>query len=132
MSTGTAAVTAGDGGRTLVSMFDRFTEGARRVVVGARIEALRLGHPFIGSEHLLLGLLDEHEEVGGRALITLGVSADDLRARIAASRPASEAVAPDQLGFDAAAKHLLERSLREALRLGDTSIDTGDLARARA
>jgi hypothetical protein len=120
------------GGRTLGSMFERFTEGARRVVVDARDEARRLGHPHIGTEHLLLGLVDEPDEAGGRALVTLGASADDLRARVAASGRKAAAPQAEPLRFDPDAKVLLERSLREALRLGDRFIDTDHLALALA
>lgn len=111
-------------------MFNRFTDDAGRAVVAARVEAHNLGHPSIGSEHLLLGLIDERDGVGGRALITLGVSAADIRGRIAASGLSPRRVAPEQLAFDTDGKRLLALSLREALHLGDTSIDTGHLALA--
>jgi Clp amino terminal domain, pathogenicity island component/ClpX C4-type zinc finger len=113
-------------------MFDRFTEGARRAVVAARVAAHQLGHSYIGSEHLLLGLIDENHGVGGRALTMLGVSPGHVRRCVAASGLPPCRMAPEQLSFDTNGKRLLAASLREALQLGDTSIDTGHLVLALA
>src|SRR6266487_4139405 len=94
-------------------MFERFTDRARRVVVLAQEEARLLNHDWIGTEHLLLGLIQEQEGVAARALEVLGVSLETVRSEI------EKAVKR--------AKKILELSLREALQLGHNYIGTEHL-----
>jgi ATP-dependent Clp protease ATP-binding subunit ClpC len=105
-------------------MFERFTDRARRVVVLAQEEARMLDHNYIGTEHILLGLIHEGEGVAAKALTALGIS-------LAATRRAVEdiigrgAQAPAaHIPFTPRAKKVLELSLREALNLGSDYIGT--------
>jgi ATP-dependent Clp protease ATP-binding subunit ClpC len=108
-------------------MFERFTDRARRVVVEAQHEARALGHDYIGSEHLLLGLISEGHGVGAKALESLGISAEALRAGVA------EIVRPGQqsqsahIPFTPRAKQVLRLALAEALHLGHNYIGTEHL-----
>ena len=77
-------------------MFERFTERARQVVVLAQQEALELKHSFIGTEHILLGLLREEEGVAARVLERLGVTAERVREQVARVIAAGEEVTPGQ------------------------------------
>ena len=104
-------------------MFERFTDKARRVVVLAQDEARRLGHTYIGTEHILLGLLREDDGTAARALESLGVGLQAARHRVEAETGRG----PGQSGhipFTPEAKRTLELSLREALQLGENYIDT--------
>jgi ATP-dependent Clp protease ATP-binding subunit ClpC len=107
-------------------MFERFTDRARRVLVLAQDEAAALDHNFLGTEHILLGLLAEGEGVGAKALLALGAKSDDLRARVVATvgrgDPGSAGGAPPP--FTPRAKRVLELSLRAALDLGHNYIGT--------
>jgi ATP-dependent Clp protease ATP-binding subunit ClpA len=107
-------------------MFERFTDRARRVLVLAQDEAAALGHNFLGTEHILLGLLAEGEGVGAKALQALGAQPDDLRRRIVDTigpgDPAS--VGGTAPPFTPRAKKVLELSLRAALDLGHNYIGT--------
>lgn len=107
------------------AMLDRFTDRARRVLVFAQEEAARLGHGHVGTEHLLLGLVHEEEGVAAQALESLGVSLDDVRARVEDMVEAAGGDArDDRIGFTPRAKTVLELSLREALQLGHRYIGT--------
>jgi len=102
-------------------MFERFTEEARHVVVMAQEEARSLGHAYIGTEHILLGLLRVEEELGGdgqRPLEAVGVSMTEARERIARIVGRGEEVTSGQIPFTPRAKKVLELALREALGLG--------------
>ena len=106
-------------------MFERFTDRARRVVVLAQAEARDLDHNYVGTEHILLGLLREGEGVAARALLSLGISLDAVRQRVEeiigrGQQPAASGPIP----FTPRAKKVLELSLREALQLGHTHIGT--------
>lgn len=104
-------------------MFERFTDKARRVVVLAQEEARRLGHTYIGTEHVLLGLLREDAGVAARALGSIGVGLQPARDRIEADTGRG----PGQSGhipFTPEAKRTLEHSLREAMQLGHDYIGT--------
>jgi ATP-dependent Clp protease ATP-binding subunit ClpC len=106
-------------------MFERFTEKARHAVVLAQEEARLLGHNYIGTEHLLLGLLREDQGVAAAALHRLGVSLDAVRSdvkTIIGEGPA--APPPGEVPFTPRAKKVLELSLREALQLGHNYIGT--------
>jgi ATP-dependent Clp protease ATP-binding subunit ClpA len=94
------------------------------VVVLAQEEAQGLRHNYIGTEHLLLGLLREEEGVGAHVLGELGVSLDDVRAQVAEIIGRGDVVTAGQIPFTPRAKKVLELSLREALTLGHNYIGT--------
>src|SRR5690606_3231241 len=100
-------------------VLDHFTDQARRTVVLAREAALTLDHDHIGTEHLLLGLLQTGQGLATTTLHALGVTADDARKLIClATGAAHPAPAHDSLTFTPRAKRVLEHALREAQRLG--------------
>ena len=99
-------------------MFERFTDRARRVVVQAQEESRRLNHSYIGTEHLLLGLLREDEGVAAQALASLEVSLDPAREQVAEIVGRGQQAPSGHIPFTPRAKKVLELSLREALRLG--------------
>ena len=105
-------------------MFERFTERARQVVVLAQEEARRLKHGYIGTEHLLLGLLREEEGVAARVLDALGVTLDEVRAHVARVIGQGDEVATGEMPLTPRAKKVLELALREALSLGHNYIGT--------
>jgi ATP-dependent Clp protease ATP-binding subunit ClpA len=105
-------------------MFERFTNRARRVVVLAQEEARLLQHNYIGTEHLLLGLLAEREGVAARALESLGVSLEAARQQVEGIIGLGKQEQSGHIPFTPRAKKVLELSLREALRLGRYYIDT--------
>jgi hypothetical protein len=107
----------------LVTMFERFTDRARRVLVRAQEEAGQLGHGHIGTEHFLLGLLGEADSVAARALESLGVGLQPARDRLEADSGRGSSRRAD-LPFTPEAKRILEFSLREALQLGHDYIST--------
>jgi ATP-dependent Clp protease ATP-binding subunit ClpA len=102
-------------------VFKRFTDEARQVVVKAQDEARTLGHGHIGAEHLLLGVLAHEEGIGARILAEVGVTAAEVRSRIA---PSAESAPSGQIPFTPEAKRVLELSLREALTVGHNYIGT--------
>ncbi len=108
-------------------MFERFTEPARQVVVLAQEEARALKHNYIGTEHLLLGLLREREGLAARALGALGVQLEDVRAQVAQIIGQGDEVEAGQIPFTPRAKRVLDLSLREALSLGHNYIGTEHL-----
>jgi len=105
-------------------VFERFSEPARQVVVLAQDEARALGHNYIGTEHLLLGLLREREGLGARVLESLGVAPEAARDEVARIVGMGDIVATGQIPFTPRAKKVLELSLREALALGHDYIGT--------
>jgi ATP-dependent Clp protease ATP-binding subunit ClpC len=105
-------------------VFERFTERARQVVVLAQDEARALKHNYIGTEHLLLGLLREREGLAARALESLDVTVDEVRAHVARIVGEGEDVATGQIPFTPRGKKVLELSLREAISLGHEHIGT--------
>jgi ATP-dependent Clp protease ATP-binding subunit ClpC len=105
-------------------MFERYTDRARRVVVLAQDEARMLGHDYIGTEHILLGLIREGEGVAARALESLGISRDAVRQQVEEITGRGQHAPSAQIPFTAPAKKVLELSLREALQLGHNSIST--------
>jgi ATP-dependent Clp protease ATP-binding subunit ClpC len=105
-------------------MFERFTGRARQVVVLAQDEARLLGHNYIGTEHLLLGLVREEEGVAARVLESLEVTVDGVRAKIEEVVGKGEEAPAGQIPFTPRAKKVLERALREALSLGHKYIGT--------
>jgi Clp amino terminal domain, pathogenicity island component len=105
-------------------MFERFTDRARRVIVLAQEEARGLNHNFIGTEHLLLGLIHEGEGVAPMALESLGVPLEAVRARVEEVIGRGERAPGEQIPFTPRAKKVLELSLREALALSHNYIGT--------
>src|SRR5690348_13344572 len=105
-------------------MFERFTDQARRVVVLAQEEARLLGHGYIGTEHILLGLLAEGEGLAFQALASLGISLDATREQIAEIIGEGAGQPSGHIPFTPRTKKVLELSLREAQRLGDSYIGT--------
>jgi ATP-dependent Clp protease ATP-binding subunit ClpC len=112
----------------MVSMFERFTDRARRVVVLAQEEARLLNHNYIGTEHVLLGLLREADGVAAQTLEALGISLEGVRVRV--EEIIGTGGGPSESGhvpFTPRAKKVLEISLREALHLGHNYIGTEHL-----
>src|SRR5919108_6507875 len=105
-------------------MFERFTKRARQVVVLAQDEARMLKHNYIGTEHLLLGLLREEEGVAARVLESLEITIEEVRAQVAHIIGQGEEVTAGQIPFTPRAKKVLELSMREALSLGHDHIGT--------
>jgi ATP-dependent Clp protease ATP-binding subunit ClpC len=105
-------------------MFERFTERARQVVVLAQEEARTLKHNYIGTEHILLGLLREEEGLAARVLESLNVTAEQVRGQVARIIGEGEEVTTGQIPFTPRTKKVLELSLREALSLGHNYIGT--------
>ncbi len=105
-------------------MFERFTERARQVVVLAQEEARTLKHNYIGTEHILLGLLREEEGIPARVLESLGVTLQRTREQVTRIVGSGEELTTGQIPFTPRAKKVLELSLREALSLGHNYIGT--------
>ena len=105
-------------------MFERFTDRARRVVVLAQDEARALNHNYIGTEHLLLGLIHEGEGVAAKALESMEVSLDAVRAQVVEIIGEGQSAPSGHIPFTPRAKKVLELSLREALQLGHNYIGT--------
>jgi len=105
-------------------MFERFTDRARRVVVLAQEEAKMLNHNYIGTEHILLGLIHEGEGVAARALESLGISLEAVRSEVVEIVGHGEEAPTGHIPFTPRAKKVLELSLREALGLGHNYIGT--------
>jgi ATP-dependent Clp protease ATP-binding subunit ClpC len=105
-------------------MFERFTERARQVVVLAQEEARALKHNYIGTEHLLLGLLREEEGIAARVLESLEVTVEEVRAQVANIVGEGDEVPGAQIPFTPRAKNVLELALREALSLGHNHVGT--------
>jgi ATP-dependent Clp protease ATP-binding subunit ClpA len=105
-------------------MFERFTDRARRVVVVAQEEARLLGHNYIGTEHILLGLMHEQEGVAAKVLEQLGISIDAVRTRVQSIIGEGGGAPSGHIPFTPLAKKVLELSLREALQLGHNYIGT--------
>ena len=105
-------------------MFERFTERARQVVVLAQEEARILKHNYIGTEHILLGLLREEEGLAARVLESLDITVERVRAQVVRIVGSGEEVTSGQIPFTPRAKKVLELALREALSLGHNYIGT--------
>jgi len=105
-------------------MFERFTERARRAVVLAQEEARKLDHGYIGTEHLLLGLIREGEGVAAKALESLGISLKTVREQVVARVGRGQRPPSGHIPFTERAKRVLELSLRESGQLGHRYIGT--------
>ncbi len=108
-------------------MFERFTTRARKVIVLAQEEALRLRHNFIGTEHLLLGLIAEDEGVAAQVLVSLNVTLDEAREQVEGIVGCGEEETSGQAPFTPRSKKVLELALRESLQLGHGYIGTEHL-----
>jgi GNAT superfamily N-acetyltransferase len=105
-------------------MFKRFTDRARRVVVLAQEEARTLNHNYIGTEHILLGLIRESDGVGAKALESLGISLQAVRAQVEELIGRGQHTPSGHIPFTPRAKKVLELSLRESVQLGHDYIGT--------
>src|SRR5207302_8201376 len=105
-------------------LFERFTERARQVVVLAQDEARALKHNYIGTEHILLGLLREEEGLAARVLESLDITVEEVRAQVARIVGQGDEVTTGQIPVTPRAKKALELALREALSLGHNYIGT--------
>jgi len=116
-------------------MFERFTDGARLLVVRAQEEARMLNHDYIGTEHILLGLIHEGKGVAAKSLENLGISLDAVREQVqeiigqgqqapSGGRQGEEGQRDGHISFTPRAMKVLELSQREALQLGDNHIGT--------
>jgi hypothetical protein len=105
-------------------MFERFTERARQVVVLAQEEARALKHNYIGTEHILLGLLREQEGLAARVLESLDITLEEVRAQVERIIGRGHEVTTGQIPFTPRAKKVLELALREGLSLGHNYIGT--------
>jgi ATP-dependent Clp protease ATP-binding subunit ClpC len=105
-------------------MFERFTERAHRAVVFAQEEARALSHNYVGTEHLLLGLLRERDGLAAHALESLEITIDEVRAQVARIVGQGDEATAGRIPFTPRAKKVLELALREALSLGHNYIGT--------
>jgi ATP-dependent Clp protease ATP-binding subunit ClpC len=105
-------------------MFERFTNRARRVVVTAQEEARTLGHDYVGTEHLLLGLIHEGTGVAAMALESLAISPEVVRQQVEAITGRGQEAPTGHIPFTPRAKQVLELSLSEAQELGHSYIGT--------
>ena len=108
-------------------MFEQFTERARRVVVVAQEEARSLKHNHVGTEHILLGLLNERGEIAARVLAAFDITLERARGEVVRIVGVGQETIMGQMPFTPVAKRVLERSLREALDLGHNYIGTEHL-----
>lgn len=111
----------------LLNRFDRFTKRARHVLALAQEEAQRLQHSFIGTEHLLLGLLREGEGVAAQVLTNLGIEGDQVRQAVEAIVGRGERIVRGEMALTPRAKKVFELALEEALRLNHRFIGTEHL-----
>jgi len=105
-------------------MFERFTDRARRVVVLAQEEARLLNHNYIGTEHILLGLIHENEGHAAKALKSFDITLNDIRSGVEELSPKGDVSPMGHIPFTPRAKKVLDYSLREALQLGHSYIGT--------
>ena len=108
-------------------MFERFTDRARRVIVLAQEAAKGLGHNYLGTEHLLLGVLREGEGIGAQVLVSSGLTPEKALEEVTKMVPAGDAVIKGPIPFTPRAKKAIEMALREALQLGHNYIGTEHL-----
>ena len=108
----------------LIEVFERFTDRARRVVVLAQEEARMLDHNYIGTEHILLGLIGEGEGVAAKALESLGISLESVRQEVEEIIGRGQQAPPGHIAFTPRAKKVLELALREAQQLGHNYVGT--------
>jgi len=114
----------GGGGGAVVEVFERFTDRAQRVVVLAQEEARMLNHNYIGTEHILLGLIGEGEGVAAKALESLGISLEAVRQQVEKIIGQGQQAPAGHIPFTPRAKKVMELASREALQLGHNYIGT--------
>lgn len=107
--------------------FGRFTERARRIIIASQEEARAVGHDYIGTEHLVLGLLSEPEALAGRALAEQGITPEQIRAAMTVVLGPAKGNVPEYIPYTPRAKKVLELTVREALRLGHNYVGTEHL-----
>jgi ATP-dependent Clp protease ATP-binding subunit ClpC len=112
------------GGGALVEVFERFTDRARRVVVLAQEEARMLNHNYLGTEHILLGLIGEGEGVAAKALESLGISLETVRQQVVKIIGRGQQAPPGHIPFTPRAKKVMGLASREALHLGHNYVGT--------
>lgn len=108
-------------------MFERFTERARRVIVLGQEEARKLNHNYIGTEHLLLGLVHDGQGVSAEALASLGIELEGVRAQVVQTIGRGQLAPSGHIPFTPRAKKILELSEQETKQLGHTHIGTEHL-----
>ena len=108
-------------------MFEKFTDRARRVVVWAQEEAVQLNHNYIGTEHILLGLVHEGEGVAARTLQSAGISLEGVRQQVEDILGPGRKSPSGHIPFTPRAKTVFELSLGEAVQLGDSHLGTGHI-----
>ncbi len=116
-----------EGRRDERDRFDKFTERARNVLARAQSEAQRLSHPYMGTEHLLLGLVREDEGVAGQVLRSLGIELDQVRQAVEARIGHGDQVVLGEIGLTPRAKRVLELAVLEARSLDHHYIGTEHL-----
>jgi hypothetical protein len=107
--------------------FRRFTDRARRVIIASQKEARAARHDYIGTEHLVLGLLSEPEALAGRALAEQGITPEQIRAAMTVVLGPAKDTVPEYIPYTPRAKKVLELTLREALRLDHNYVGTEHL-----
>ena len=110
--------------RAVRTMFQKFTDRARRVVVQAQEEARTLNHNYVGAEHILLGLIREGEGVGAKALESLGISLDTVRQQVQETTGQRQHAPSGQIPFTPQGKKVLELALSESTALGHHYLGT--------
>jgi ATP-dependent Clp protease ATP-binding subunit ClpC len=108
-------------------MFDRFTDRSRHVIVVAQEEARRLGHDWMGADHILLGLIHEDRSLGAKTLRSLGIPLDAVREQVLEIIGQGERAPSGYISFTPRAKRVLELSVREAQQMGHQHIGTEHL-----
>lgn len=108
-------------------MFERLTDRARRTVILSQTEARNLNHGYIGTEHILLGLIHEGEGVGALALKSMGIELENVRKHVEETIGRGQQVTSGHIPFTPRARKVLELALREALQLGHNYIGTEHL-----
>ena len=110
-----------------MGIFDRFTEKAQKVLVFAQEEAVRLRHNYIGTEHILLGLLREGEGLAAQALKSRGVNIEDVRKRVVSAVGMGDVTVSQVIGYTPRTKNVIEISVNEARMLGHNYVGTEHL-----
>ena len=111
----------------MTSRFEKFSERARRVLTSAQEEAQHLNHSYIGTEHILLGLIREEEGVAAKVLTNLGVSLSKVRSAVEYIIGRGEKSVTSEIGLTPRAKRVIELAIDEARRLGHNYIGTEHL-----
>lgn len=108
-------------------MFEQFDEGARQLVKSAQEQAVTLSHHYIGTEHLLLGLLSGDESVAGKALVSAGIAHEDAQRLVLKAAPRGNTSSVGQVPFTPRSVAVLELARQEARHLGHDQVTTGHI-----